>query len=54
MGVRRGDSTLARKLNEIIARRHGDIERILLSYGTPLVGDSGTPLSVPIAANAGR
>ncbi len=54
MGVRRGDSTLARKLNEIIARRHGDIERILRSYGTPLVDDSGAPLTAPIAANAGR
>ncbi len=54
MGVRRGDSTLLRKLDEIIARRHGDIERILRSYGTPLVDDAGAPLSGPIAANAGR
>ncbi|HEU4585133.1 MAG TPA: substrate-binding domain-containing protein [Gemmatimonadaceae bacterium] len=54
MGVRRGDSALARRLNEIISRRHGDIERILRSYGTPLVDDSGTPLTAPIAANTGR
>ena len=41
MGVRRGDSTLARKLDAILARRHDDIERILRSYGTPLVGEAG-------------
>jgi quinoprotein dehydrogenase-associated probable ABC transporter substrate-binding protein len=54
MGVRRGDSTLARKLDEIIARRHGDIERILRSYGTPLVDGSGVPLSPTISTTAGR
>jgi quinoprotein dehydrogenase-associated probable ABC transporter substrate-binding protein len=54
MGVRRGDSTLARKLDEIIARRHDDMERILRSYGTPLVGDSRAPRADPITANTGR
>lgn len=41
MGVRRGDSTLARTIDEVLARRHGDIDRILRSYGTPLVAEIG-------------
>lgn len=41
MGVRRGDTTLARTIDEIIAKRHDEIERILRSYGTPLVEEAG-------------
>jgi hypothetical protein len=41
IGVRRGDSTLARTIDEILAKRHDDIERILRSYGTPLVDEPG-------------
>lgn len=37
MGVRRGDSTLARRLDRILTKRHDDIERILRSYDTPLL-----------------
>ena len=40
MGVRRGDSTLAKAIDEILAKRHDDIERILRSYGTPLVDET--------------
>lgn len=41
MGVRRGDSTLARTIDEVLAKRQNDIERILRSYGTPLVDETG-------------
>jgi len=53
MGVRRGDSTLAKALNDIIARRHADILSILRAYGTPLVGDSGE-LASALPARSGQ
>lgn len=37
MGVRRNDAELADRLNDVIERRAGDIRRILLSFGVPLV-----------------
>jgi len=36
MGVRRGDTALRRALDGVIARRGGEIRRILRSYGVPL------------------
>ncbi len=38
---RRGDSALKERLDDILDRRHDDIEGILTSYGVPLV--TGTP-----------
>jgi mxaJ protein len=35
MGVRRGDKDLRDRLNDFIARRQGDIDRILAEYGVP-------------------
>lgn len=40
MGVRRGDTALRDRLNDFIARRQGDIDRILAAYGVPLQGAS--------------
>jgi quinoprotein dehydrogenase-associated probable ABC transporter substrate-binding protein len=37
MGVRRGDTQLRRELDEVIARRQTDIDRILAEYGVPRV-----------------
>jgi quinoprotein dehydrogenase-associated probable ABC transporter substrate-binding protein len=39
IGVRRSDAALRDRRDEIIARRHDDIERILTSYGVPLIAD---------------
>jgi hypothetical protein len=50
MGVRRGDSALARELDDILAKRHDDIERILRSYGTPLVDETGRIIAASAAA----
>ncbi|HMN38596.1 MAG TPA: substrate-binding domain-containing protein [Hyphomicrobium sp.] len=44
MGVRQGDDAWKRQLNEIIARRQGDIDKILLSYGVPLLVDDDTKM----------
>lgn len=40
MGVRRGDTALRDRLNDLIARRQGDIDRILAAYGVPLAGSA--------------
>jgi quinoprotein dehydrogenase-associated probable ABC transporter substrate-binding protein len=42
MGVRNGDDAWKRQLNEIIARRQGDIDKILLEYGVPLMVEEDT------------
>ena len=39
MGVRRGDKTLRDRLNDFIARRQPDIDRILADYGVPRIGE---------------
>ena len=38
MGVRRGDSTFRKVIDEIIVRRKTSIDSILAVYGVPLVG----------------
>jgi quinoprotein dehydrogenase-associated probable ABC transporter substrate-binding protein len=42
MGVRNGDDAWKKQLNEIIARRQGDIDKILLDFGIPLLVDEDT------------
>jgi len=42
MGVRRGDQALRARLDDFIARRQADIDRILADYGVPRVGE-GVP-----------
>jgi len=39
MGVRRGDTALRDELNDFLARRRGDVARILDDYGVPRVED---------------
>jgi mxaJ protein len=41
MGVRRGDTELRDKLNAILVRRRGEIDRILYQYGVPRVKSAG-------------
>jgi quinoprotein dehydrogenase-associated probable ABC transporter substrate-binding protein len=40
LGVRQGDDNWKRELNQIIAKRQGDIDKVLLDYGVPLLVDS--------------
>ena len=47
MGVRQGDDLWKRQLNDIIRKRQGDIDRVLLDYGVPLLDDDGQPLTKP-------
>lgn len=46
MGVRQGDDAWKRQLNEIIARRQGDIDKILFDYGVPLLVDDDTKMEL--------
>ncbi len=49
MGVRQGDDLWKRQLNDIIRKRQGDIDRVLLEYGVPLLDDDGQPITKPRA-----
>ena len=50
MGVRNGDDAWKRQLNDIIRKRQGDIDKLLLDYGVPLLVEDDTsmePLTKP-------
>ena len=53
MGVRQGDDAWKRRLNEIIAKRQGDIDKLLLDYGIPLLVDDDTKMDLVTAPRAG-
>lgn len=46
MGVRNGDDAWKRKLNEIIAKRRPDIDKVLLEYGVPLLVDDDASMDI--------
>lgn len=46
-GVRHQEDDWKRKLNEIIARRQGDIDAILLAFGVPLLDEDTVPITAP-------
>lgn len=43
MGVRRTDQDWKRKLNRLISENQDEIDKILLSYGVPLLDEQGQP-----------
>ncbi|WOJ91545.1 substrate-binding domain-containing protein [Methylocapsa polymorpha] len=45
MGVRHADQDWKRRLNRLIAESQGEIDRILDSYGVPLLDENNTPAS---------
>jgi quinoprotein dehydrogenase-associated probable ABC transporter substrate-binding protein len=57
MGVRNGDDAWKRQLNEIIRKRQGDIDKVLLDFGVPLLVDDDTSMEMvtkprgPVSAN---
>lgn len=44
MGVRQGDDAWKRTLNEVIRKRQGDIDKVLLDFGVPLLVDDDTSM----------
>lgn len=47
MGVRQGDDAWKRQLNEIIAKRQGDIDKVLLEFGVPLLDEENKQITAP-------
>lgn len=45
-GVRQGDDQWKRELNQVIAKRQGDIDKVLLEYGIPLLVDNDTSMEM--------
>jgi quinoprotein dehydrogenase-associated probable ABC transporter substrate-binding protein len=46
-GVRNQEDDWKRRLNELIARRQGDIDAILLDFGVPLLDEETAPVTSP-------
>jgi len=46
-GIRNGEDAWKRQLNELIARRQGDIDAILLEYGVPLLDEDDKLITQP-------
>lgn len=46
-GVRNQEDDWKHRLNEIIARRQGDIDAILLDFGVPLLDEESMPIASP-------
>lgn len=46
MGVRNGDDAWKRQLNEIIRKHRGDIDKVLLDFGVPLLVDDDTSMEM--------
>lgn len=47
MGVRQGEDQWKHQLNEIIAKRQGDIDQILLDYGVPIIDEQDQMITAP-------
>jgi hypothetical protein len=45
MGVRSNESNWKRQLNEIIKKRQGDIDEILLKFNVPLLDEDLKPIT---------
>lgn len=45
MGVRQGDDAWKRRLNEVIAKRQGDMDQVLLDYGVPLLDENNNQIT---------
>ena len=50
MGLRHDDVALKREVEAALARRREDIERVLRSYGVPLITDAHAALECDIVA----
>jgi quinoprotein dehydrogenase-associated probable ABC transporter substrate-binding protein len=46
-GVRNGEDEWKRQLNQVIAKRQGDIDAVLLQYGVPLLDEQNNQIAAP-------
>jgi hypothetical protein len=47
MGVRANESAWKKQLNEIIKKRQGDIDKVLLEFNVPLIDEQNKPITAP-------
>ncbi|MEQ8823952.1 MAG: substrate-binding domain-containing protein [Filomicrobium sp.] len=47
MGVRQSDNQWKRQLNEVIKKRQGDIDKVLLDFGIPIVDEDNNVITAP-------
>ncbi len=47
MGVRQGEDVWKHQLNDVIAKRQGDIDAVLLEYGVPLIDEQDKLITAP-------
>lgn len=47
MGVRAGEVAWKRQVNDIIKKRQGDIDRVLLDFGVPLIDEDNKLITAP-------
>jgi hypothetical protein len=47
MGVRAGEVTWKRQINDIIKKRQADIDKVLLEYGVPLIDEDNKLITAP-------
>ena len=47
MGVRLSDTDWKKQLNTILLKRRADIDKVLLSFGVPLIDDNNQPITAP-------
>jgi quinoprotein dehydrogenase-associated probable ABC transporter substrate-binding protein len=52
MGVRRADQNWKRLLNRLIQENQGEINKILVDYGVPLLDENNQPIKVETAAKS--
>jgi quinoprotein dehydrogenase-associated probable ABC transporter substrate-binding protein len=52
MGVRRADQNWKRRLNRLIQENQGEINKILVGYGVPLLDENNQPISAESASKS--
>jgi hypothetical protein len=52
-GVRHLEDDWKHQLNDVIAKRQGDIDAVLLAFGVPLLDEQSNPISQPRRSGAG-
>ncbi|HEX2727224.1 MAG TPA: quinoprotein dehydrogenase-associated putative ABC transporter substrate-binding protein, partial [Beijerinckiaceae bacterium] len=50
LGMRHNELEWKRRLNDIIRKRQGDFDRVLLDFGVPLLDDDDRPITAPRVA----
>ena len=47
LGVRPSDTDWKKQLNTVLVKRRGDIDKILIAFGVPIIDDQNQPITAP-------